>query len=210
MESGVQRPGSSTSASTTSNRPRPKSRASTTSIHTPAEPIPHPYQHVFHPGNVQQQMPQQIPQHLGSFRYSPEEMIRRTEHQLTNPSQNYAVDPSLHTHDPASRAMSVDTAYTGGSHDVQRPPLYPSQSFDGKENAAYFATEEAKQPPDSAQLGGLKKGKGNASAQANDQELRRLFIENQHQQLHDIATSVLANERGPKAEKTKQVFAMIW
>lgn len=206
MDSGAQRPGSSTSASTTSNRPRPKSRASTTSIHTPVESIPHPYQHAFHPGNVQQQMPPQ----LGGFRYSPEEMIRRTEHQLTNPPQNYAVDPSLHTHNPASRAMSVDTAYTGGSHDVQRPPLYQSQSFDGKENATYFQTEEAKQPPGTSQQGGAKRAKGNASAQANDQELRRLFTEHRHQQLHDIAASVLLNERGPKAEKTKQVFAMIW
>lgn len=206
MESGGQRPGSSTSASTSSNRPRPKSRASTTSIHTPADSIPHPYQHVFNPGSMQEHMPQ----HSAGFQYSAEEMIKRAEHQLTNPPQNYAVDPSLHTHIPESRAMSVDTTYTTGSHDVQRPPLYQSQSFDGKENAAFLPPEEAKQPSGTSQLGGARRAKGNTSAQANDQELRRLFAEHRHLQLHDIAASVLANERGPKAEKTKQVFAMLW
>ena len=208
METGGSRPRSSTSVSTTSNRPRPISRASTTSIHTPGEPVPQAYQHhAFHPSSMQSQRP---PAHMGGFQYTPEEMIRQSEHQLINPPQSYVVDPSLQGHNPASRAMSVDTAFTSNSHDVQRPPIYQSQSFDGKENAAFPTMEEGKPQIGPSQLGGPKKGKGNSSAQANDQELRRLFTENRHQQFSDVATSVLASERGPKAEKTKQVFAMIW
>lgn len=55
-----------------------------------------------------------------------------------------------------------------------------------------------------------KKKKGSASSIANDIELRRLFRDNQGRSLKEVAAQVLANERGPKSEKTKQIFAMLW
>lgn len=59
-------------------------------------------------------------------------------------------------------------------------------------------------------VGDGKKKKGSASSIANDIELRRLFRDNQGRSLKDVAAQVLANERGPKSEKTKQIFAMLW
>lgn len=66
------------------------------------------------------------------------------------------------------------------------------------------------QGQDGTEPDGAKKKKGSASSIANDLELRRLFRENQGRSLNEVAAQVLSNERGPKSEKTKQIFAMIW
>lgn len=58
--------------------------------------------------------------------------------------------------------------------------------------------------------GGATKKKGSGASQANDIELRRLFRENEHRSLLDVANEVKQEEKGPKAEKSKQVFGMIW
>jgi hypothetical protein len=55
-----------------------------------------------------------------------------------------------------------------------------------------------------------KRKKGAATSAANDQELRRLFRENEGRDLHEVAQQVLENEKGPKSEKTKQIFGMLW
>lgn len=55
-----------------------------------------------------------------------------------------------------------------------------------------------------------RKKKGSASSIANDIELKKLFRENVGRSLKDVAAQVLANERGPRSEKTKQIFAMLW
>ena len=81
-------------------------------------------------------------------------------------------------------------------------------SYDGKDLQALESLNE-EQPQDDG-TGEGKRKKGSASSLANDIELRRLFRENQGRPLKDVAAQVLANERGPKAEKTKQIFAMLW
>ena len=136
-------------------------------------------------------------------------MITRSKQQLTDPDRELAVDPSLQFHEPHSRAMSADTAWNGGS-DAPRPALHHYHSLDGKENLSFPTINENKTQIGAAMLDAQKKPKGNASSQANDQELRRLYRENRHRDLKDVAASVLANERGPKSEKTKQIFAMNW
>ena len=57
---------------------------------------------------------------------------------------------------------------------------------------------------------GIKKKKGAASSAANDVELRRLFRENEGRDLHEVALQVLENDKGPRSEKTKQIFGMLW
>ncbi|KAL9102946.1 MAG: hypothetical protein Q9163_001972 [Psora crenata] len=207
MALGTTRPRSSTSASGTSNRPRPVSRASTTSVNTTTEASTQAYQYVFQSSHNQ---PEQ-PTGKATAQYTPEEMITRSEEQLTNPNQTYVIDPSLEIHNPQSRAMSVDTAYRG-ARDASKPPIHHFHSFDGKENQTFPSIEENKVHFGSGMVDGQKKlpRKGNASSQANDQELRRLYQENCHRNLKDVAVSVLANERGPGSEKTKQIFAMNW
>lgn len=53
---------------------------------------------------------------------------------------------------------------------------------------------------------GSRRKKGSASSQANDNELRRLFRENQGRDLNELAAQVLEK----KSEKTKQIFGMLW
>ena len=84
------------------------------------------------------------------------------------------------------------------------------RSYEGKENQALCKTTEDKAQVEAEFQDTHKKPKSSNTGQANDQELRRLFQENRHRDLKEVASSVLANERGPKAEKTKQIFAMIW
>ena len=105
--------------------------------------------------------------------------------------------------------MSVDSGYNG-SNDISRPTFHQFHTSEGKENHAFPTIGENKTQIGAAISEGQKKPKGNASSQANDQELRRLYRENRHRDLKDVAASVLANERGPKSEKTKQIFAMNW
>ena len=54
--------------------------------------------------------------------------------------------------------------------------------------------------------GSSRRKKGSASSQANDNELRRLYRENQGRDLNELATQVLEK----KSEKTKQIFGMLW
>lgn len=81
-------------------------------------------------------------------------------------------------------------------------------SFNGQENQLLESMMDEAQDDPAAGEG--KKKKGSASSITNDLELRRLFRENQGRSLKDVAAQVLANERGPKSEKTKQIFAMLW
>lgn len=138
--------------------------------------------------------------------YTPEEMITRSEQQLVNPHNSYAIDPSLQDPIHHGRALSVDFVFNGNPG--PRPALSQYPSYEGKENQGLEGLNE-EQPQDDA-IGEGKKKKGSASSLANDIELRRLFRENQGRSLKDLAAQVLANERGPRSEKTKQIFAMLW
>lgn len=56
-----------------------------------------------------------------------------------------------------------------------------------------------------------KKEKKPSSASAtNDKELREMLVKNDGRSLRSVADEVIANERTSKAEKSKQLFAMLW
>lgn len=58
---------------------------------------------------------------------------------------------------------------------------------------------------------GTKKKRGSSSSLANDNELRKLLRQYEAYTLKQMAAEVLKHEgAGGKAEKVKQVFAMIW
>lgn len=58
---------------------------------------------------------------------------------------------------------------------------------------------------------GTKKKRGASSTVANDNELRKLLRQYEGWSLKQMAAEVMKNEGGGgKAEKVKQVFAMIW
>lgn len=86
-----------------------------------------------------------------------------------------------------------------------------NHSFDGQgQQLVMTFNDEQTQDDAGAGAGETRKKKGSASSIANDNELRKLFAANKDRDLDDVAASVLANERGPKSEKTKQIFAMNW
>lgn len=61
-----------------------------------------------------------------------------------------------------------------------------------------------------AEQGGKKK-RGSSSTLANDNELRKLLRQYDSWNLKQMAVEVMKHEgAGGKAEKVKQVFAMIW
>ncbi|TKA70239.1 hypothetical protein B0A55_06879 [Friedmanniomyces simplex] len=55
-----------------------------------------------------------------------------------------------------------------------------------------------------------KRRKGSAATATNDKELREMLLKNENRALRDVAQEVIQKERTPMAEKTKQLFAMLW
>lgn len=55
-----------------------------------------------------------------------------------------------------------------------------------------------------------KRRKGSAVTATNDKELREMLAKNENRPLKDVAQEVIQKERTPMAEKTKQLFAMLW
>jgi regulatory factor X, other len=55
-----------------------------------------------------------------------------------------------------------------------------------------------------------KKRKMSAVTATNDRELREMLAKNENRPLKDVAQEVIQKERTPMAERTKQLFAMLW
>ena len=201
------RPRSNTSGSAASSRPRPISRASTTSINTTCAQPAQQYQPLPEPS----QIPRAQSAHAMPLHYSAEETNTRSEQQLTDlvlNQQQYAIDPSLQHPTAQAQAMNIECSYNG-HNDAMRQLINHNRSFDDQ-GQQFVMTTNDEQTQDDTGAGEMRKKKGSASSIANDNELRKLFAANKHRDLNDVAASVLANERGPKSEKTKQVFAMNW
>ena len=189
---------SSTSASTMSNRPRPVSRASTTSLNDPdTEPAPK-YQRASNHSQMST-----IPQDYARMRHhSSGLMAKDFDQPLANPNHGYIIDPTLQVTTDNPRAMSEQPSH-------RSPSSGQRYSYETKDSQ-FLVNFNDDQTQDDAPNGEIKKKKGSASSIANDQELRKLFKENKHRDLKDVAAEVLIHERGPRSEKTKQIFAMNW
>ena len=189
---------STTSVSSTSVR-RPKSRQSTTSIQSTTGPS-QSFQPMAEPIFQQQSQPQPT-----VFQPTPEELITRSSHQLINPNSHYVIDPSLQSdarHIQQSYNIENQFMHTSNIREVSAAQY---QSFEGRETQEATANIEDHEAEEGLGDGSRRK-KGSASSQANDNELRRLFRENQGKGLTEIASQVLEK----KSEKTKQVFGMLW
>ena len=55
-----------------------------------------------------------------------------------------------------------------------------------------------------------KKRPSTSGAATNDKELRQLLNQNEGRNLKEVAAEVIQNDRTSKAEKSKQLFAMLW
>lgn len=142
-------------------------------------------------------------------------MITRSEHQLTNPQAGYTFDPNPQPHvdyPENGHLHGRSTSLGQSAHSnvpIQRPPLSHYQSYEARDHSA-FEQMNGEQAGDDNGTTDSRKKKGSASSIANDIELKKLFLENKGRPLKEVAAQVLANERGPRSEKTKQIFAMLW
>jgi regulatory factor X len=84
----------------------------------------------------------------------------------------------------------------------------PQQPTTEQYNSA--ATHQNNMPRAVADADEKKKSGSAAATQSNEKELREALNLNIHRSLKDIAKEVSDSERTSRAEKTKQLFAMVW
>ncbi|RAK71600.1 RFX family transcription factor [Aspergillus fijiensis CBS 313.89] len=202
------------------NSRRPRSRGSTASIHSTT---------------TQQTQDQQItdgfPQFLPTqptghsvFASNPEEIIMRFGQQLSHQVNGASLDPTLQeAHHPVMPRAEEYPGHAMHGHHLSHHTLsagIPSHGLPGMpmpQFAAMYdsgienhAPEHVLEDNENSEAGAKKK-KGSSSSLANDNELRKLLRQYEGFTLKQMAAEVLKHEgAGGKAEKVKQVFAMIW
>ncbi|KAJ5641809.1 Winged helix-turn-helix transcription repressor DNA-binding [Penicillium lividum] len=196
---------------------RARSRGSTASIHSSTTQQTQD-QHI-------DAFPQFMPPQVGNgmFANNPEDMIMRFGHQFGHQSHGAPLSQdmrdahavmsrpedfpthAMHGHTLSHHSLPSDMAHNGvpGVPVPQYQAIYDS----GIEN---HLPEQAIEDPDVSEQGGKKK-RGSSSTLANDNELRKLLRQYEGWSLKQMAAEVMKHEgAGGKAEKVKQVFAMIW
>lgn len=117
------------------------------------------------------------------------------------------MDHGVPQHDmrPVSQHGFPDSAY---SMPYNTMPQYQPHMQHFRRHSEHYEGSPA--PEDSNNEN--KRRKGTASTLANDQELRRLLHQHEGKSLKEVAQEVQKTEghNGGKAEKAKQVFAMLW
>lgn len=198
---------SDTSTSATSSH-ETQSRSSTTSLQPAgAQPVQQ-YPKRFEASHQVSAQQHAYTQPTRSVQFTPEEVITQNHQQFSNPQHGYGIDPSLHNNMDPRRSTSLEPNHSA-SLAVGRPSLAHHQSFDGTGQHGFHHVNDDQGQEDTGTEQGKKK-KGSASSAANDAELRRLYTEHRGRPLKEVAGDVLVHERGPKSEKTKQIFAMLW
>ncbi|KAL5003122.1 hypothetical protein BDV10DRAFT_155629 [Aspergillus recurvatus] len=201
------------------NSRRPRSRGSTASIHSTTTQQTQDQQLTdgFPPF-----LPAQTSAGSNVFGNNPEDIIIRFGQQLSHQVNGTALDSLQDAHHSAiprandfpnhavhSHHLSHHSLPSGISHGLPGVaiPQYQSMYDSGIEN---HLPEHVLDDHDTSEAG-LKKKKGSSSSLANDNELRKLLRQYEGYTLRQMAVEVLKHEgAGGKAEKVKQVFAMIW
>ncbi|KAK1920387.1 hypothetical protein P3342_002683 [Pyrenophora teres f. teres] len=197
----IRRSRSNTSMSTRSNRP--PSRASTTSVHSfeqfqqPQQPrsAQFPQQPQYHapfttsealqPALIQAAQQVSAQDHLINMSLeSVQQYLGYPAESNTNQAQHNGLPAQPHHH-AYHNSLSQHSQHSQSSqqHSFMAPSLDP---------------EEKKKRPSAS------------GAATNDKELRQLLNQNENRDLKDVAAEVIQNDRTSKAEKSKQLFAMLW
>jgi regulatory factor X, other len=119
------------------------------------------------------------------------------------------LDPSLNL-----SALSATDSMT--SQGMQNGPDLSAHSFDHVQSTQPMyqilkaALSQSQPPVPTGTEVEEKKKKGSASSATNDKELREMLVRNEGRALKEVAAEVIATERTSKAEKSKQLFAMLW
>ncbi|KAL5342983.1 hypothetical protein BJX70DRAFT_355342 [Aspergillus crustosus] len=203
------------------NSRRPRSRGSTASIHSTTTQQTQDQQLT---DGFAQFLPAQTPAGHNVYAGNPEDIIMRFGHHMTQQPNGVSMDPTLQDahHSVMPRAEDFSNHAIHGhhlshhslpsvisSHGLPGVPLpqYQNMYDSGIEN---HLPEHVLDDHDTSEAG-IKKKKGSSSSLANDNELRKLLRQYEGYTLKQMAAEVLKHEgAGGKAEKVKQVFAMIW
>jgi len=175
---------------------RPVSRASTTSInsfdqHDPSRNFQLPFQ----------QQPQQPNGYHPQFNQTFQQPLNPT---LVQAAQQASQQENFSLDNLQQRLMNYN------AHDNQPPPSNgaPTQSSN-----PYALQPSLGQPQQMIgnPVGVEDKKKGSASGSAtNDKELRDMLRKNEGRAIGEVAAEVIATDRTSRAEKSKQLFAMLW
>ncbi|KAG9965491.1 hypothetical protein KCU61_g1880, partial [Aureobasidium melanogenum] len=159
---------------------RPLSRASTQSAHSPAPDMLHQQQYMNHHN------PETMLLHYaqGSAPHMDAQMMQRTFQ-----SQHIPMDQFT--------AQAQQFATQDGSY------MFQPAEYAVPMGLAAFPQLTGHEPED-------RRRKGSSATATNDKELRELLAKNEARSLPEVAQEVIAKERTPQAEKTKQLFAMLW
>ncbi|KAJ5642885.1 DNA damage and replication checkpoint protein Rfx1 [Penicillium longicatenatum] len=198
---------------------RARSRGSTASIHSSTTQQTQD-QHI---DAFPQFMPSQVANSQSMFANNPEDMIMRFGHQFGHPAHGASLGQdireahavmsrsedfpthAMHGHTLSHHSLTPDMAHNGVAG--VSVPQYQTMYDSGIEN---HLPEQTLEEPDISEQGGKKK-RGSSSTLANDNELRKLLRQYEGWSLKQMAAEVMKHEgAGGKAEKVKQVFAMIW
>ncbi|KAL1590374.1 hypothetical protein WHR41_00670 [Cladosporium halotolerans] len=100
-------------------------------------------------------------------------------------------------------AHSVSFPMPGG-YGPQDSPFMQDMQFPNHVRVGSMPMQSSLEAPDE------KRRKGSAVTATNDKELREMLSRNEGRPLPEVAQEVIQKERTPMAEKTKQLFAMLW
>lgn len=92
----------------------------------------------------------------------------------------------------------------GAGYGPQDSPFMQDMQFSNHMRVGSMPLQSAPDPPED------KRRKGSAVTATNDKELREMLARNEGRPLPEVAQEVIQKERTPMAEKTKQLFAMLW
>ena len=211
---GMKRRAASTASGSTQATQRNPSRASTESIHSAqARNSPHPLElqlgqrQMHQPGmSVTSGMAEQQQQHHLQQQPNvlhPLEAMLRAGTVLGSPS---LVDPALQMPGdfPTTDMLNHAAVTRGSSYSAMSQDAYNSP------NLTNGGTSIGGGPQSGIDAEETKKKRGSTCTATNDRELRELISRNEGRGLRDVATEVIATERTPRAEKSKQLFAMVW
>ncbi|KAF2736923.1 hypothetical protein EJ04DRAFT_431931 [Polyplosphaeria fusca] len=199
MNKDKDNPRSRSNTSLSSKGTRPHSRASTTSVRSFEDNAQLP--------DFSVQYPQPNLPHPYNSTYTPP--VDGTNALLHAAQQT---DPHQHMAPEAVQQLMVYTADSVANLNVPNG-IQQSQQFD---SAAYNAhafqgpTFQQQNPVTGDGEESKRKKASGAGSATNDKELREMLQQYGHRDLKDVAVEVIQSDRGSKAEKTKQLYAMIW
>jgi len=106
------------------------------------------------------------------------------------------------------------------NHHLAQNAAYPMQNTSFSHDSPYMQPQEVVYPhhvrvgsvpvQSGNEMGDDRRRKGSAVTATNDKELREMLAKNEGRPLREVAQEVIQKERTPMAEKTKQLFAMLW